>query len=106
MKKPLSAKLMLCISMTIFGTLGVFTRNIPVTSGELALYRAIMAAIMIGIFLLVTKQRIEFKSIKKELVLLLASGMAMGINWILLFEAYKYNTGRNRGARRGPPPLR
>ncbi|MBQ8730580.1 MAG: DMT family transporter, partial [Lachnospiraceae bacterium] len=92
MKKPLSAKLMLCISMTIFGTLGVFTRNISVTSGELALYRAIMAAIMIGIFLLVTKQKIEVKSIKKELLLLLASGMAMGINWILLFEAYKYTT--------------
>lgn len=30
--------------------------------------------------------------IKKEIPLLLLSGMAMGINWILLFQAYKYTT--------------
>ena len=86
------ARLMLIISMTIFGTLGLFVRNIPLASGELALYRAIMAAVMIGFYLLVTKQKIPFKDIKKEIILLLISGMAMGINWILLFEAYKYTT--------------
>ena len=86
------ARLMLIVSMTIFGTLGPFVRNIPVSSGELALYRAILAALMIGIFLLVTRQRIPFQKIKKEVPLLLASGVAMGFNWILLFEAYKYTT--------------
>ncbi len=88
----MSAKLMLGISMIIFGTLGLFTRNISVSSGELALYRAIMAAILITLFLVIRKQKIDLKAIKKELVLLLLSGMAMGINWILLFEAYKYTT--------------
>ena len=33
-----------------------------------------------------------FPSLNKELYLLLFSGMAMGFNWILLFEAYKYTT--------------
>lgn len=83
---------MLIASMTIFGTLGIFVRNIPVSSGELALYRAVMAALLIGGFLLLTKQKIPFGRIKKELPLLLASGVAMGINWILLFEAYKYTS--------------
>lgn len=83
---------MLIASMAIFGTLGIFVRNIPVSSGELALYRAVMAAVLIGAFLLITKQKIPFASIRKELPLLLFSGMAMGINWILLFEAYKYTT--------------
>lgn len=92
MKKIMNPRLMLIISMTIFGTIGVFVRNIPVSSGELALYRAVMAAVLIGGFLLITKQKIPFSKIKKELPLLLASGMAMGINWILLFEAYKYTT--------------
>lgn len=78
--------------MTIFGTLGPFVRNIPVSSGELALYRAVLAALLIALFLLITKQKIPFSLIKKEVPLLLASGMAMGINWILLFEAYKYTT--------------
>ena len=92
MKKIFSPRLMLIMSMVIFGTLGIFVRKIPVSSGELALYRALLAAILIGIFLLVTGQSIPWKSIKREVPLLLISGAAMGINWILLFEAYKYTT--------------
>jgi len=92
MKKVMSPRLMLITSMVTFGTLAPFVRNINVSSGELALYRAILAASLIAVFLLVTKQRIPFEKIKKEVPLLLASGVAMGINWILLFEAYKYTT--------------
>ena len=92
MKKLLNPRLMLILSMAIFGTLGPFVRNIPVSSGELALYRAVLAAVLIAAFLAVTGQKIPFASIRKEVPLLLASGIAMGINWILLFEAYKYTT--------------
>ena len=86
------ARWMLIASMTIFGTLGLFVRNISVTSGELALYRAVLAAGVIVLYLLVTGQKIPFGAIKKEIPLLLFSGVAMGFNWILLFEAYKYTT--------------
>jgi len=86
------AKWMLGLSMIIFGTLGPFTRNIAVTSGELALYRALLATILIAIFFLVTGQKVDFKAMKREFALLFFSGMAMGINWILLFEAYRYTT--------------
>ena len=92
MKKVLSARTMLIVSMTIFGTIGLFVRNIPLPSSEIALYRAVLAAILIGAFLLVTKQKIPFAKIKKEIPLLVLSGVAMGFNWILLFEAYKYTT--------------
>ena len=92
MNKTNKARWMLVAAMAIFGTLGPFVRQISVSSGELALYRAVMAAALIGIFLAVTGQKIPFAGIKKELPLLLISGMAMGFNWILLFEAYKYTT--------------
>lgn len=92
MKQNVSARFMLIVSMAIFGTLAVFVRNIDLNSGEQALYRAILAAVLILIYLLATGQKIDFKSIKKEVPLLLASGIAMGINWILLFQAYKYTT--------------
>ncbi len=92
MNKQKSARLMLIVSMAIFGTLGLFVRHISVSSGELALYRAVMAAILIGLYLMITGNKIPFRNIKKDVPLLLASGMAMGINWILLFEAYKYTT--------------
>ena len=92
MRKTVSPRWMLIASMSIFGTLGIFVRNIPVSSGELALYRAVLAVLLISVFLLMTKQKIPFANMKKELPLLLASGVAIGINWILLFEAYKYTT--------------
>lgn len=92
MKRTMNPRLMLIVSMTIFGSLGIFVRNVPVSSGELALYRAVLAALLIAGYLLATKQRIPFAGMKKEVPLLLASGVAMGMNWILLFEAYKYTT--------------
>ena len=109
-KSTNKARLQLIVSMAIFGTLAVFVRNISVSSGELALYRAILAAILIGSYLLFSKSKPSlsigsderasgdsqklFAGIctKKELFLLLFSGMAMGFNWILLFEAYKYTS--------------
>ncbi len=92
MKKETTAKIMIIAAMAVFGTLAPFVRNISVSSGELALYRAVLASLLIGVFLIVTGQKIPFKNIKKEIPLLLISGVAMGFNWILLFEAYKYTT--------------
>lgn len=92
MKFLKSPRMMLITAMAVFGTLGLFVRNIAVSSAELALYRAILAAILLGLYFVCTKQKIQLKKLGKELVLLLLSGAAMGFNWILLFEAYKYTT--------------
>lgn len=92
MNRIKDARIMLIISMTIFGTIGLFVRNINVTSGELALYRAVLAATLIGCYLILSKNNIPWKEIRKEIPILLFSGAAMGFNWILLFEAYKYTT--------------
>ena len=88
----MSNKFMFSLSMVIFGTIGLFVRFIPLPSGEIALLRAVFAFLLVGGFLLVKKQKISFKNSKKELLLLLLSGAAMGFNWIFLFEAYKYTT--------------
>lgn len=86
------AKLSMISAMAIFGTIGLFKKQIPLTSGEIALYRAVLAAAVIIVVLLVTKQKLPLRHIKKELPILLLSGAAMGFNWILLFEAYEYTT--------------
>lgn len=80
------------LSMVIFGTLGPFVRRIGVSSGELALYRAVMGAGLIGVYLLAKRKNPFSGSLRREAALLLLSGAAMGINWILLFEAYRYTT--------------
>ena len=86
------ARMELVVSMTVFGTIGIFVRGIPLPSGELALYRAVLAALLILGYFLISRTRIDISSLKRELIILLASGAAMGINWILLFEAYRYTT--------------
>lgn len=83
---------MLIVSMVTFGTIGLFVRNISLPSAEIALYRGVLAAVMLGIYFLTTGKRLELNTIRKELPLLLLSGAAMGFNWIFLFESYKYTT--------------
>lgn len=82
----------LVTSMIIFGTIGVFVKNINLSSSEIALYRALMASVMIGIYLAINKEKMSLKNLGKQLLLLLISGMAMGFNWIFLFKAYKYTS--------------
>ena len=79
------------LAMAVFGSLAPFVRQIAVSSGELALYRAILGAALIGVYLAATRQSLP-KGNRREVALLLLSGAAMGINWILLFEAYRYTT--------------
>ena len=86
------ARLMIISAMAIWGTIGYFVRHIAVSSAELALYRAVIAAVLLTGYFLFTGNRIDLKGIGRELPLLLLSGAAMGVNWILLFEAYKYTT--------------
>lgn len=86
------ARGMLIAATFVFGTLAPFVRNIPLSSGALALCRAGMAALLVGVYLLVSGQRLSLRAMRREAALLLLSGMAMGVNWILLFEAYRYTT--------------
>ena len=83
---------MYILSMAVFGTLAPFVRQIPVSSGELALYRAILGAALIGAYLLMKRENPFRAGLRREILLLLLSGGSMGINWILLFEAYRYTT--------------
>ena len=78
--------------MAAFGTIAVFVRNIGLPSGEVALYRAVIAALALFLWQLCTRQTVRWQDVKKELPLLFVSGAAMSVNWILLFEAYKYTT--------------
>ena len=78
--------------MLIFGTLGIFIFNLSLPSSVIAMLRAVIGTVSIGFFMLVTKQKLDFKVIRNNLKYLLISGIALGFNWILLFEAYRYTT--------------
>lgn len=86
----MQAKFKIILSMAVFGTLGIFIKNIPLSSGEIALSRAVIAAFSISLYKLVKKEKFPFAEIKKDLLLLFLSGAAMGFNWIFLFQSYRY----------------
>ena len=77
----------LIVSMTVFGTVGIFSKQIPLPSGAIALSRAIIGMISLLIFSLAAKRRYDFEKIKKNLKLLVFSGIALGMNWMLFFLA-------------------
>ena len=82
----------LIVSMTIFGTIGLFVRYIDAERGFIAFVRGIVGALFLLLLLALMRKKISFDAIKRNLVLLIVSGAAIGVNWILLFESYSYTT--------------
>ncbi len=86
----MNSKLSMIASMVIFGTIGIFVEYISMPSGMIAAVRGITGMLVILVTMAATKRKPDFAKIKSKLVLLLASGTAIGFNWILLFEAYRH----------------
>ena len=86
------SKLCLILAMTIFSTIGIFRRYIPLSSGMLAAVRGIVGTIFLLLVFFAKKEKFHANTIKKNLFLLLLSGCFIGINWIFLFESYRYTT--------------
>ena len=86
------ARMQLIFAMTIFGTIGVFVKYIPLPSSMIACVRGFVGVAFLLWMSLITKRKISFANIKKNLLLLCISGVFIGINWILLFESYRYTS--------------
>ncbi len=89
------ARLALISSMTIFSTIGIFRKFIPLPSGFLAMSRGFIGAfflILLMLFGKLGKKSIDLSAIGKKIWLLIISGALIGFNWILLFEAYSYTS--------------
>ena len=85
-------KLQITLAMALYGTLSVFVRNIPLTSAEVALFRAGIALACLLAWQRLRGKPLRLRGMGRDLPLLFLSGAAMGFNWIFLFEAYKYTT--------------
>lgn len=121
-KNSKSSLMMLISAMLIFGTIGIFRRYIDLSSGLLAFLRGVIGAAFLLAVMLIrggrAKKRTASGTDKKEnneplseaeaegenisikeksisaikLFLLILSGGLIGINWMLLFEAYNHTT--------------
>lgn len=91
-KKDRAAVGMIALAMFIWGTIGLLRRLVPLSSGLIACFRGFSGALFLLIFMKARHIRILAPIPRKKLLLLLLSGAVMGVNWILLFEAYNYTT--------------
>lgn len=87
-----SAKVKIIASMLIFGTIGIFVRHVPLPSSVIALVRGIVGTLFLLVASRFRKVPLSREAIRKNLKILILSGIAIGFNWILLFEAYRYTT--------------
>lgn len=101
------ATIKVLIAMLLWGSLGVFVKNISLDSVEIAFFRGIIGSVFLGIVLFVRMQnnkkleennKLEDenkKPGKKGIIILIISGMAIGLNWVFLFNSYNYITVAN-----------
>lgn len=84
--------LMLVLSMVIFGSIGIFRRFIPLPSAALACFRGICGSAVLFVAAKMRKRKIRNGIGKKKILGLALTGALIGLNWLLLFEAYRYTT--------------
>lgn len=91
-ESSLNSYLMLISAMLLYGTIGVFRRYIPLSSGMLAFSRGLLGSLFLwGLVRLRGRGGAEWIG-RKDLLLLALTGALIGANWMLLFEAYNHTT--------------
>lgn len=76
-------------SLLLFGSNGVVASYIALSSYEIVLLRSVLGCVLlIAIFFVVCKHLTALQY-RKDLLYIAISGVAMGIEWLLLFEAYQ-----------------
>ena len=75
-------------SMVIFGTNGLLVANISLGSAEIVLMRTFLGSLFLLAVVLV-KRSFSFADLKADLVPATMGGAALGLNWVLLFSAYR-----------------
>ncbi len=92
MKKALSPRMQIILSMLIFGTIGVFRRAIPYPSGVIALARSVIGLVFLLLLRLLRRDPLRRAELRRNGWKLLLLGAMLGANWICLFEAYSYTS--------------
>lgn len=83
---------MFIAAMVLWGTIGLFRRAIPLSSGLVACARGVIGAAFLALLTKARGRRLFHGIGWRKALLLTLAGAVMGINWILLFEAYRFTS--------------
>lgn len=79
-------------SLCIYGTIGWAFAYISLPSEVVVLFRGAIGTAFIAAALLLIKRRVDWAAIRCNLKWLAAGGVSLGLNWVLLFAAYRATT--------------
>ncbi|MBQ4870078.1 DMT family transporter [Priestia megaterium] len=88
-------KIQFVLSMIIFGTMGLIVRYIDLSSSETALLSSSIGCLFLMIVFFMRKRTIPWKLVKVNACILFFSGIALGGNWMFLYQAYDHTTLTN-----------
>lgn len=80
------------LAMVAFGTISIFVRKITLSSFEIAFWRGAIALVVLGLIKAIGYQQHSGQGTRRQKFFLFLSGMAVGLNWALLFMAYDYTS--------------
>lgn len=83
------------LSMIIFGTIGLVVRYIDLSSSETAFLSSSIGCLFLLFVFLMMKKTIPWKLVKANVSALFLSSIALGGNWIFLYQSYDYTTVTN-----------
>lgn len=92
MPQERKGRLALIGSMCIFGTIGILRKYIDLPSSVIALVRGAVGVVFLLCLVGLTGKKMDRRAIRGNLWILILSGVFIGFNWILLFEAYCYTS--------------
>ncbi|WP_336184135.1 DMT family transporter [Bacillus sp. 205(2023)] len=91
----MKSKIQFILSMIIFGTMGLVVRYIDLSSSETALLSSSIGCLFLIVVFMMMKKTIPWKLVKANAYILFLSGIALGGNWIFLYQSYDHTTLTN-----------
>lgn len=79
-------------ALVIFGSIGIFRNFIPFPSSVISFARGLIGTLFLLVMVLLQKRPMDKKGMKENFKILALSGTLIGINWVFLFEAYRFTT--------------
>lgn len=76
-------------SLLLFGLNGIVASYIALNSYEIVFTRTLIGSMLLGLLFIAARQQAHFGENKTHLFYLAISGVAMGISWMFLYEAYR-----------------
>ncbi|MDF1508873.1 DMT family transporter [Robertmurraya sp. DFI.2.37] len=91
----MNSNIQFIVSMIIFGTIGLVVRYIDLSASETAFLSSLIGFLFLSLVFYKQRRTFIWRTIRKNAIILVASGVALSGNWIFLYRSYEYTSLAN-----------